>query len=60
MIGRYNQLNFEHRNLVLTGLNKVSYHLFELTGLFKIMSYYQSIDDAFKEGAYETNNGSYV
>jgi anti-anti-sigma factor len=60
VIGRYNQLNFEHRNLVLTGLNKVSYHLFELTGLFKIMSYYQSIDDAFKEGAYETNNGSYV
>lgn len=50
VIGRYNQLKFDNRTLALTGLNKVSYHLFELTGLFQIMPYYQTIEDAQKGG----------
>lgn len=49
VLGRYNQLKFEHRTLILTGLNQVAYRLFELTGLFQIMPYYQSIED-IKEG----------
>lgn len=50
VLGRYNQLKFEHRTLILTGLNQVAYRLFELTGLFQIMPYYTSLDD-LKEGA---------
>ena len=49
VLGRYNQLKFEHRTLILTGLNQVAYRLFELTGLFQIMPYYTSLDD-LKEG----------
>ena len=49
VLGRYNQLKFEHRTLILTGLNQVAYRLFELTGLFQIMPYYESIDK-IKEG----------
>lgn len=49
VLGRYNQLKFEHRTLILTGLNRVGYRLFELTGLFQIMPYYESID-SLKEG----------
>lgn len=49
VLGRYNQLKFEHRTLILTGLNQVAYRLFELTGLFQIMPYYESID-CLKEG----------
>lgn len=49
VLGRYNQLKFEHRTLILTGLNQVAYRLFELTGLFQIMPYYESIED-IKEG----------
>lgn len=49
VLGRYNQLKFEHRTLIITGLNQVAYHLFELTGLFQIMPYYESIED-LKEG----------
>lgn len=49
VLGRYNQLKFEHRTLVLSGLNQVGYRLFELTGLFQIMPYYESIDDIKEE-----------
>lgn len=49
VLGRYNQLKFEHRSLILTGLAPVAYRLFELTGLFQIMPYYESIDE-LKEG----------
>ncbi len=49
ILGRYNQLKFEHRTLILTELNRVSYRLFELSGLFQIMPYYQSIEE-LKEG----------
>jgi anti-anti-sigma factor len=49
VLGRYNQLKFEHRTLILTGLNQVAYRLFELTGLFQIMPYYESIE-SIKEG----------
>lgn len=49
VLGRYNQLKFDHRTLILTGLNQVAYRLFELTGLFQIMPYYESIDE-LKEG----------
>lgn len=48
VLGRYNQLRFDNRKLVLTGLNKLSYKLFELTGLFQIMPYYQSVEEAMK------------
>jgi stage II sporulation protein AA (anti-sigma F factor antagonist) len=50
VLGRYNQLKFEHRTLILTGLNPVAYRLFELTGLFQIMPYYESIQN-IKEGS---------
>ncbi len=50
VLGRYNQLKFDHRTLILTGLNQVAYRLFELTGLFQIMPYYESIDN-LKEGS---------
>lgn len=50
VLGRYNQLKFEHRTLILTGLNQVAYRLFELTGLFQIMPYYESLD-YLKEGS---------
>ncbi|MFR7589982.1 MAG: anti-sigma factor antagonist [Longibaculum sp.] len=49
VLGRYNQLKFDHRTLILTGLNQVAYRLFELTGLFQIMPYYESIE-SLKEG----------
>ena len=49
VLGRYNQLKFEHRTLILTGLNPVAYRLFELTGMFQIMPYYESIEN-LKEG----------
>lgn len=49
VLGRYNQLKFDHRTLILTGLNQVAYRLFELTGLFQIMPYYESIE-ILKEG----------
>ena len=50
VLGRYNQLKFEHRTLILTRLNQVAYRLFELTGLFQIMPYYESLD-YLKEGS---------
>lgn len=50
ILGRYNQLKFDQRKLVLTGLNKVSYKLFELSGLFDLMSYFKTIEDALREG----------
>ena len=49
VLGLYNQLRFEHRTLILTGLNPVAYRLFELTGMFQIMPYYESIE-RLKEG----------
>lgn len=48
VLGRYNQLNFEHRKLIITGLNKTSYKLFELSGLFQILPYYKTIEEAIK------------
>lgn len=54
VIGRFNQLNFDKRKLILTGLNNVSYHLFDLSGLFQLMSYYKTLDDALKEESHET------
>ncbi len=50
VLGRYNQLKFDHRTLILTGLNQVAYRLFELTGLFQIMPYYASLEH-IKEGS---------
>lgn len=49
VLGRYNQLKFDHRTLILTGLNQIAYRLFDLTGLFKIMPYFESIDDIREE-----------
>lgn len=45
VLGRYNQLKFDDRKLILTGLNQVAYRLFELTGLFQIMPYYKEIEN---------------
>lgn len=50
ILGRYNQLKFDHRKLILTGLNKVTYKLFELSGLIDLMPYFDSIEDALREG----------
>lgn len=49
ILGRYNQLKFEHRTLMIVGLNPVAYRLFELTGLFLIIPYFSSLND-IKEG----------
>ena len=49
ILGRYNQLKFEHRTLMIVGLNPVAYRLFELTGLFQIIPYFHSIK-SIKEG----------
>lgn len=49
VLGRYNQLKFDERSLILTDLNPVAYRLFELTGLFKIMPYYKNIE-SLREG----------
>ncbi|MCD7894408.1 MAG: STAS domain-containing protein [Erysipelotrichaceae bacterium] len=49
VLGRYNQLKNDQRILMITGLNSVTYRLFELTGLFKIMPYFKSMED-IKEG----------
>ncbi len=49
VLGRYNQLKNDKRTLMVTGLNHVTYRLFELTGLFKIIPYFQSLND-IKEG----------
>ncbi len=49
ILGRYNHLKNDERTLMITGLNNVTYRLFELSGLFKIMPYFQSLDD-IKEG----------
>lgn len=37
VLGRYNLLKSDKRTLLMTGLNHVTYRLFELTGLFKII-----------------------
>jgi stage II sporulation protein AA (anti-sigma F factor antagonist) len=60
VIGRYNELHFNQRKLIITGLNKVGYHLFELSGLFLLMDYYEAIEDALKEENNETDNGNIV
>ena len=49
VLGRYNQLKMMHRTLALCGLNQVCYRLFELTGLFTIMPYFNTLLD-IKEG----------
>lgn len=50
VLGRYNQLKNQSRTLVITSLNSVCYRIFELTGLFQIMPYFNSIDE-IREGS---------
>lgn len=49
VLGRYNQLKNNHRTLILSGLSDSCFRLFELTGLFLIMPYFDSIED-IREG----------
>ena len=49
VLGRYNQLKNNHRSLILSGLSKSCYRLFELTGMFLIMPYFESIEE-IREG----------
>ena len=49
VLGRYNQLKSHHRMLLLSGLSATCFRLFELTGLFLIMPYFNSIED-IREG----------
>lgn len=49
VLGRYNQLKNNHRMLLLSGLSSTCFRLFELTGLFLIMPYFNSIED-IREG----------
>ncbi|MCD7949260.1 MAG: STAS domain-containing protein [Erysipelotrichaceae bacterium] len=49
VLGRYNLLKSDKRTLLMTGLNHVTYRLFELTGLFKIIPYFKSWDDIKEE-----------
>ena len=49
VLGRYNQLKSHHRMLLLCGLSTTCFRLFELTGLFLIMPYFNSIED-IREG----------
>ncbi len=57
VLGRYNQIKEEGGTLYLTGLNKMSYRLFDLTGLFKIIDYIQDKEEILiKAGeVYESN-----
>ena len=48
VLGRYNQLKFDHRRLIVTGLNKTGFKLFELSGLFQILPYYRTIEEAIR------------
>ncbi len=49
VLGRYNQLKNDHRTLILSGLSNTCFRLFDLTGLFLIMPYFESIED-IREG----------
>lgn len=49
VLGRYNQLKNNHRMLLLSGLSTTCFRVFELTGLFLIMPYFNSIED-IREG----------
>ena len=49
VLGRYNQLKNDHRALILTGLSDTCFRLFELTGLFLVMPYFESVED-IREG----------
>ena len=49
VLGRYNQLKNNHRMLILSGLSDTCFRLFELTGLFLIMPYFESFED-IREG----------
>lgn len=49
ILGRYNQLKFDHRTLIIVGLNPVAYRLFELTGLFQIIPYFENVK-SIREG----------
>lgn len=60
VLGRYNQLKFDGRYLKLVGLNHVSYKLFELSGLFQIMPYFKTIDEAIEEKENERDNGNNI
>ena len=51
VLGRYNQLKNNHRTLILSGLSDSCFRLFELTGLFLIMPYFDSLED-IREGVY--------
>ncbi len=43
VLGRYNNLRLQDRKIIITGLSKTSYKLFELTGIFKIMEYKETM-----------------
>ena len=48
VIGRYKKLKVKNGSLVITSLNKNVKRIFELSGMFKIISTFNSLDEAVK------------
>lgn len=45
VLGRYNQLLLDDRKLYLANLSKVSYKVFELSGMFELMEYVEEVKE---------------
>ena len=43
VLGRYNQLKLDDRQLYLANLSKTSYKVFELSGMFDLMEYVEEV-----------------
>ncbi|WP_296878423.1 STAS domain-containing protein [Thomasclavelia sp.] len=43
VLGRYNQLQLDHRKLYLANLSKTAYKVFELAGMFELMEYVEEV-----------------
>lgn len=43
VLGRYQQLHLDKRELIITGLNKTGYKVFEISGLFSLMKYQEEV-----------------
>jgi len=61
VLGRYNQIKRYGGNLYLTNLNKMSYRLFDMTGIFKIIEYIEDQETLHKKvGNIYESNGSEI
>jgi len=61
VLGRYNQIKRYGGNLYLTNLSKMSYRLFDMTGIFKIIEYIEDQETLHKKvGNIYESNGSEI